>query len=448
VTADRPSVFLSHSSAGNPAVAYVRNRLYRSFVKRTKLEVLLDVELLRAGDVWRPILHRWLGECDSAILLLSEEALASEWVRTEATILTWRRSLGSPLTVVPVRIGTTRKAIATPAFTPLDLGNVQFEALGFGGDLDAVDLSDAGERAVLDAAVDALVKRLLDRLKGIAVDSENLPMRRWLRKVTNVLSKLPHDSIIDAATELGMSGLERANEADRCAIVAHRLLTASLDEVYRTLTALEPRRLSESDYRYLVDLVVPVWVPALAGRNLLDASAPGAGTRTVAINGQYDETGLHYLARATCADVVEGQVVTVNDVTGMAPEEELLVRYQQALWRESGLSAEFEAEDVDAEQLASYLAEDVRQQFVLIGCHAAASALEGGRESVLSRLADCHQKVIFIVLAGGALWNDLAGSGVSCVTPELAEGDESKAKRMLLRIDKLWPVPRGAVHGR
>ena len=56
-------------------------------------EVLLDRKLLDPGDRWSIKLKRWLGECDGAVLLLSEDAIESKWVLQEATILTWRRHL-------------------------------------------------------------------------------------------------------------------------------------------------------------------------------------------------------------------------------------------------------------------------------------------------------------------------------------------------------------------
>jgi hypothetical protein len=442
MTADRPSVFLSHSSAANPVVAYVRNRLYRAIQNETTFEVLLDVELLRGGDVWRPILHQWLGECDGAILLLSKEALASEWVRTEATILTWRKSLGSVLTLVPVRIGTTRdEIVATPAFEPLDVGDIQFEALQYGGDLTEQELASPAARAALDNAVDDLATRLLHALGKVEVDRDDLPMRRWVRDIVDALTPVSDDRVKDAARALQVDAGRRANVVNLRRMVAYRLLTATLPEVYRALEALEPRLMAERGYRYLVDQVVPVWISALAGRNLLDAYASPGANRVIAINAQREETGLHYLVRASCGQIRTGRAVTVNDVTGTTPTEELLVRYQRALWRASGLRGKY-----DAEQLALYLADDVDQQFVLIGPDAAAMALEDGQESVLDRLAGCYSQAVFLVLAGGTLWRDATGSPLlTCVTPELADGEEMKAGVMLTKIDKLGMlVPHGA----
>lgn len=53
-------------------------------------KVLLDRDRLEPGDNWQAKLHGWLGTCDGAVLLLSEDSICSDWVRKEATILTWR----------------------------------------------------------------------------------------------------------------------------------------------------------------------------------------------------------------------------------------------------------------------------------------------------------------------------------------------------------------------
>ena len=73
-------------------------------------------------------------------------------------------------------------------------------------------------------------------------------------------------------------------------------------------------------------------------------------------------------------------------------------------------------------------------------------ALEDGQESVLDRLAGCYSQAVFLVLAGGTLWRDATGSPLlTCVTPELADGEEMKAGVMLTKIDKLGMlVPHGA----
>src|SRR5690348_14390999 len=115
-----PSIFLSHSY-GDGLVGRIRDKLYDKLTAQG-FEVLLDRELLSGGMEWRPALHRWLGECDGAVILFSKAALDSAWVLKESTILTWRRSLGSKVRVLPVLVGCRREQVVEhSAFKPLDL---------------------------------------------------------------------------------------------------------------------------------------------------------------------------------------------------------------------------------------------------------------------------------------------------------------------------------------
>jgi hypothetical protein len=426
---------LSHSSASNPAVAYVRDRVHQGLVSQKSLKILLDVRMLGAGDEWRPVLHQWLGECDSAVLLLSQEAISSAWVQKEATILTWRRSLGSSLKIVPVLIGCTRKQVVDdPAFAPLDLGSIQFESLDVGPELTAADLADPRRLAALDAAVDKLISALVSQLRTIAVDTGDLPMRRWVRDVTVALGKVADSYVVDAAESLGVSARVQAEVQNLRATVAHQFLTSPLPRVHGALRALRPGHLLPEDYRWLVDLVVPVWVPALAGRNFLNASTASVGHHTVAINALREETGMHYVARATCGQASAGEIVSVNDVTGIDHGAELLERYQRAIWRETGLTGLF-----NLQKLARYLAADDVRQYVLLGPEAVGPALEDlDEDDVLLQLVERYGEAVFVVLVGGELWPQAtACRALVCVSPELGDDDEDDVEVLLTKIDKL-----------
>ncbi|MCW5616673.1 MAG: toll/interleukin-1 receptor domain-containing protein, partial [Rhodocyclaceae bacterium] len=89
-------------------------------------EVLLDRKLLDPGDRWPIKLLRWLGDCDGAVLLLSEDAIESKWVLQEATVLTWRRHLRPDFRLIPVRLGAlTDEALAAAGFGPLQISDIQ-----------------------------------------------------------------------------------------------------------------------------------------------------------------------------------------------------------------------------------------------------------------------------------------------------------------------------------
>lgn len=69
-----------------------------------KIEILVDKEGLEPGCDWEKRLNEWLAECHAAIILFSKRVvdLKSNWVKKEATILSWRRELEKDFTLIPV----------------------------------------------------------------------------------------------------------------------------------------------------------------------------------------------------------------------------------------------------------------------------------------------------------------------------------------------------------
>ena len=191
-----PSIFLSHSS-GDGLVGRIRDKLYDKLTAQG-FEVLLDRELLSGGMEWRPALHRWLGECDGAVILFSQAALDSAWVLKESTILTWRRSLGSKVKVLPVLVGCRREQVVEHrAFKPLDLGSLQF--LRF------------DETAPREQANKMLIDALIGELASLQPDASDAPLRAWIRDVALLLSKVdPADHLKDAARVLDIDADARS----------------------------------------------------------------------------------------------------------------------------------------------------------------------------------------------------------------------------------------------
>ncbi len=69
------------------------------------IEILVDQDPhgLYPGCDWEYRLNEWLAECHAAIILFSKRALTlSNWVKKEATILSWRHELDPNFTLIPV----------------------------------------------------------------------------------------------------------------------------------------------------------------------------------------------------------------------------------------------------------------------------------------------------------------------------------------------------------
>ena len=107
-------LFISHSSRLRPADAgddqAQRNwQLLQATCKALKgayqenIEILVDHAGLHPGDDWEHRLNEWLAECHAAIILFSRRAIdESDWVKKEATILSWRAELDDDFKLFPV----------------------------------------------------------------------------------------------------------------------------------------------------------------------------------------------------------------------------------------------------------------------------------------------------------------------------------------------------------
>jgi hypothetical protein len=98
-------IFISHSAHDDIWATQVRNSIVDAISAINGYRVLIDERKFEPGDLWRPLLYRWLAQADAAVLLLSRAALKSPWVHKEATILSWRRALKSEVRIIPVLLG-------------------------------------------------------------------------------------------------------------------------------------------------------------------------------------------------------------------------------------------------------------------------------------------------------------------------------------------------------
>lgn len=87
----RPSIFISHSSKTDAQRQRVQDI---SAYLKPDFEVLVDYDGLSdaAGERFDAELHRWMLECDGALVLLNKDAMSSWWVAFEQAIGTARKN--------------------------------------------------------------------------------------------------------------------------------------------------------------------------------------------------------------------------------------------------------------------------------------------------------------------------------------------------------------------
>ena len=121
----KPRIFISHS-AHEPEAENVRLALVKCL--KRNFDVKTDKELLTAGQDFRENIFNWINQAHGAVILFSSSALTSPWVKTEASILAWRRVLDETASfqLVPVLLSPVTQAdIEAKEFSPMRLATLQ-----------------------------------------------------------------------------------------------------------------------------------------------------------------------------------------------------------------------------------------------------------------------------------------------------------------------------------
>jgi hypothetical protein len=112
-----------------------------------------------------------MARCHAAVVLLTEQAIASPWVLKEATILAWRASVDESFHLFIVQgPGVTETRMAEEKFGPLLLDTIQKIALGQNAPLTADDIEDAARRIRDTIGCRPVADTPFDRLAGGLAD--------------------------------------------------------------------------------------------------------------------------------------------------------------------------------------------------------------------------------------------------------------------------------------
>ena len=332
-------IFISHSSLGDPYAELVRDTV-QTQLKACGHTVLLDKARLEPGDEWRSVLYKWLGECDAAIVLLNEKALASLWVAREATILLWRRALGSPVRIVPVLVGGLRSTSGQESWFRelLALEAARIDALGTG-----------------QAEAEMLAERAVARIGDVTtLPAADIPLGAWLRDVAECLDGIKPGRLARAARHLNVRDEDWHNNTQLPGaemFLAHQLLVRPLGvEVVEAIADLaRAGEMTDERFRRLIGLIRPTWVDAEAARRLITASEsrdpataaavsppesterPDPGAWIFGINAGLPGTLQTYVERATCCANYGYRARSLSGVHGEAATEELLAQSEAAI---------------------------------------------------------------------------------------------------------------------
>jgi hypothetical protein len=270
----RVRVFISHSSKDLHATE-VLERLHAALAQH--FAVKLDRADLQPGDNWRAEINTWLGYCEAAVILLSEDALKSPYVAFEASILAHRKSAQDRFPLIPVFLGAVDYASVENSImlSPSRIHDIQ----------SVIRISDPA----------AIVAAVLAKLQQAQANST--PVDKQVDVLADLLSDVPDYLIREAASKVAVDLGSWNNPEDQRRNLALKVLSAGMLEARKVLLEIriawkaDPKRLSAAIQLAgcsWVDLPTAQKIPAIRTKPI----------RAMALKAREQLTALMYVTRA------------------------------------------------------------------------------------------------------------------------------------------------------
>ncbi|MFI6144877.1 toll/interleukin-1 receptor domain-containing protein [Streptomyces sp. NPDC051109] len=293
-------IFISHGAGRDACVRVVLDNIVPR-LRANDYEVFVDVEELRVGDEWNPVLYDEMYRCDAAIVLLGPETVADpRWVRREADVLIGRFKVGGLAAVFPGIVGNVTTAEARKQ---------GFDAL--------LSLQACKQAPGVDTPPEQsdplqVADRIVAEFSPLGARSGDPGACHWAGRVARYLEsarRRSDGSFLDAARRLGLSKAELMHVKARIGaelFLSYRMLSGTLCEELPSAVDLLKPALGLDQLRQLSAEVMPSWVDHEAARSFLPAQAVAGAGDPVACSpllvfNAFDEwTADQYVRRALC----------------------------------------------------------------------------------------------------------------------------------------------------
>ncbi len=388
-------VFVSHSSQDDQAVL---TAIADAIKARSNLSLLMDTELLDAGDPWRARINLWLGGCDAAVLVLSEKALESPWVVYEASVLSYRNRGGNFL-IIPVLLRDPQGKLLS-----------DFR-------LDAQHVKET--QAIISDDVAAIAQRVVDALPEHGGDR---PIDRTIDQFRTILNTVPATLLQKAADKLH-TPLPWEPGEDSISVFVEKLVGAATAEAAAALFQLsshfkkDPDRIEE-----MVNLVAASWINPKALTLLPEVSKAISG-RAVALNAQLQDTAEIYHLAASGGDLSWHFIRSGPDASGKGNDEPIVPRAEDIRELvEQDLCAHL---NCTKETLQQEL-EDYAIHTFVVGI-----AAEGFTDALIEELQKAFPLVTFFFITGSHAPPAAAVARrlVTPITPDLMQLEEDRLRK-------------------
>ena len=189
---DKPIIFISHSTKdllSEDKCVLVKNELVK-VLQNKGWEVFLDSHSIKGGDIWRKEILINLATARAGVILMNGAASKSDWVKAEAMILCFRKSIDSNFPLLPVVFPDANiDATFLKTYEPFSFNEIQRSTI-----------SCTAEKSVHEIAMNLAENALLD--KSFNKVSKDCP---WIEGVIDVLEKITMRVLCRAAEEIKMS---------------------------------------------------------------------------------------------------------------------------------------------------------------------------------------------------------------------------------------------------
>lgn len=274
------TVFISHSTKSENSKIYLEAVSEALGAKGIKFH--LDQIDLQGGDIWRQKIYRWMAEAHGAVLLLSRDALKSEFVPIEASILAWRAFLQKDFVFVPVLVGDV---------TPEDLD---------GGIFDQLLLNEY--HLVRAESPEQVAQKVIESLQRLIKASRPRTLLQYLEAaVVKYMEegRVTETDLLELGVKfLGWDGPPQPDGVALCERFARDLLSADISTAYDVLLELKQYR-HMNNAAHVLDIVVPFWVGEDAARPIAQyAMDCRLDKRVFSLNGSDPWTARTYISRS------------------------------------------------------------------------------------------------------------------------------------------------------
>jgi TIR domain len=324
---DEPTIFISHSTGKLPATdvaVQVRQGLVAA-LKRKGWSVFLDSHSITGGDLWRTEILVSLATSRAGIILLNDNASKSDWVKAEALILCFRKSIDRAFPLLPIVLpGADIGQTFLKSYEPFEFNEIQRSVATFSG----------------AESVAAFVQMVANNPNLEQARQSEPTGATWVQRVADLLGGLDSDVLGRAARRIALEmepgQITPANHEIICRrlrwalanLMHHKNAGDCLDALSELMAAL-----SEEKVKRLEPHIMSKWVENESAERLLQAMRNPKEQGLLALNTKNQIVADRYAQRLK-TEIPPARFISVISLpqpSGDDDEEILMKKVEEAI---------------------------------------------------------------------------------------------------------------------